>query len=378
MQLFSKAILLCLLFLTAGFWACDKKEETIPELTIPATYDGSTFSTVSAQETALVTSYLNFSPILKSGNNGNPINPRDLNLGFSTNSPSIKSATSAYFASLLEGTDGYFDRLSKASAGTYTPTATPTGNGGVYGTYVFTSDGIEPAEVIEKGLLGATFYHYGLKLFIENPNIANPATADQLLALYGASPDFPNSSNAAFYARPDRALAAYAAQRDKGDDAGIYSQIKAKFIRLQAAYKGGPNYTRERDQAFSDLLTLWEKVMAASAIHACHQTINRVQAAPSSEASRAQALHWNSSSIGFLLGLRNIPNKTITDSRLDELLGKLYFVPRGTSSAYKLVTEPTAAATQIAGVITTLQTTYGFTDQEVQDMKTNWVGQQGR
>jgi hypothetical protein len=93
---------------------------------------------------------------------------------------------------------------------------------------------------------------------------------------------------------------------------------------------------------------------------------------------KAQALHWNSSSIGFLLGLRTIPNKTITDAKIDEILVKLYFVPQGTSSAHKVVTEPGTSATQISEVIITIQTTYGFSDQEVIDMKTNWVGQQGR
>jgi|GEM_PF-1311986 hypothetical protein len=378
MHLISKATLYTALFSCLSLYSCEKKEATVPELTVPTTYDGSAFFTVSAQESTLVNNYLTFSSILKSGNDGSTVNPRDLNLGFSTNSPSIKSATTPSFITLMEGTNGYFDKLSKASAGTYFPGANSMGIGGVYGNYVFNGDGIEPAEIIEKGLLGAAFYNYGLKLYIDNPNIANPASVDRLLALYGTSPDFPNSSNAAFYARPDKALAAYAAQRDKGDDKGIYSQIKTQFIKLQAAYKGGSNYDRERNQSFSDLLTLWEKVLAASAIHSCQQTLERLQGTNPTDPLKAQALHWNSSSIGFLLGLRTIPNKTITDAKIDEILVKLYFVPQGTSSAHKVVTEPGTSATQISEVIITIQTTYGFSDQEVIDMKTNWVGQQGR
>lgn len=378
MKLYLKAIPFILCLSITGLFSCEKKEDAIPELTIPAAYDGSTFATVSAQEGALVNNYLNFLPILKSGNNGTNINPRDLNLGFSTSSPTIKSATTPYFISLTEGASGYFDKLSKASGGTYTPGANPMGNGGLYANYVFSGDGTEPAELIEKGLLGALFYNYGLKLYIENPNVANPTTADQLLALYGSSPDLPNSSNAAFYARPDKAIAAYAAQRDKGDEKGIYTQIKTQFIKLQAAYKGGANYNRERDQAFSDILTLWEKVLAATAIHSCYQTLERIQATNAPDLTKAQALHWHSSSIGFLLGMRTIPNKTITDAKIDEVLAKLYFVPQGETTAYKVLTESAAAATQITQAISMIQTTYGFSDQEVLDMKTNWVGQQGR
>jgi hypothetical protein len=362
------------LALLLAITSCEKTE-TRPELTIPDSYDGSTFSSYAAQEIALVNNLNNLMAVLNSGNTGEVINVRDLALAFSTNSPSVKSATNTYFASLLEGTNGYFDRLSKASGKAYIPAGPPQGSGGVYGGYVFDSTGIEPAALIGRGLLGAALYRTALNLYIQNPNINNPATADQLLATYGANPSFPNSPTAP---RADQAVAALAARYDKNDGNGLYSKIKQNFIKLQAAYEAGEGYNQQRDQAFSDILTLWEKAQAAAAIHACHEVV-RLMSAPSPTATdKANALHRYSECIGFLLGYKTISNKTITDTRLDELLALLNFQPQGPKAAYKLITEPARELANVLEVLARLKETYRFSDQEIEDLKKDWVAEQGR
>ncbi len=362
---------LALLFTIAS---CEKKE-TIPELTIPDSYDGSSFASYAAQEIALISNLNNLIAVLNSGNSGEPVNVRDLALGFSTNSPSVKSATNTYFASLLEGTNGYFDRLSKASGKGYVPTGPPQGSGGVYGGFLFDSTGIEPAALIGRGLLGAALYRHALNLYIQNPNINNPATADQLLGVYGANPSFPNSPTAA---RADQAVAALAARYDKNDGNGLYSKLKQNFIKLQAAYKAGGSYNQQRDQAFSDILTLWEKAQAAAAIHACHEVVSLMSAPSPSPLEKANALHRYSECIGFLLGYKTISNKTITDTRLDELLALLNFQPQGPKAAYKIVTDPARELANVREVIARLKETYRFSDQEIEDLKKDWVTEQGR
>lgn len=370
-----KLIIHCLLSgVLLSLSGCEKKD-TLPDLTLSDTYDGSKFSSYAAQEIAIVNNLNELIAVARSGNGGEEVNVRDIALAFSINSPSVKSATTPYFTSLLEGTGGLFDRLSKASAQTYTPSGSSGGTGGVYGGYVFDANGLEPAELIGKGLLGAALYRYALNLYIQNPNINNPATADRLLATYGANPDFPNSPNAP---RPDKAVAAYVAQYDKNDGKGLYSKIKQDFLKLQAAYIAGEAYAQARDQAYSDILTTWEKGLAAAAIHSCHKVVEIMSAPTPSEAAKAQALHRYSECIGLILGLRTIPNKTITDTRLDELLGLLNFQPQGSSAAYKIVTEPARETGRVKEVLAKLKETYSFSDQEIEDLKKDWVSTQSR
>jgi hypothetical protein len=345
--------------------SCDTKE-VLPELTIPASYDGSTFATYANQERSLVNNLDNLTALANSGNGGKEVNVRDLALAFSTGSPNVKNATNSYFASLLEGTNGYFDILSKASVRSYSPGSPSSGPGGLYGGYLFDSTGAEPAALIERGLLGATLYRYGLNLFVQNPNINNPATADQLLAIYGANPNFPNSPQAS---RTDKAVAALAARYDKNDGNGLYTKIKQNFIKLQAAYKAGERYNPQRDQAFSEILTLMEKVQAAAAIHACHRVVELMSAPAPAEATKAEALHRYSQCIGFLLGFKNISNKTITDTRLDELLALLNFPVQGVKTPYKIVTEPVREISDVNVVLSRLQATYGFSEQEMEELK---------
>lgn len=368
--------LISFVFLATGyvFTSCNKVE-SLPELTVPGTYEGSKFSSYTVQEVALINNLDSLVKIAKSGEGGEEVNVRDLGLAFSTNSPSLKSVTTPYFTSLLEGTVGYFEKLSKASTHLYTPTDSPGSTGGIYGGYLFDGNGVEPAELITKGLLGAALYRYGLNLYIQNPNINNPATADQLLAVYGANPGFPNSPNAS---RPDRAVAASVARHDKNDGNGIYSKIKQNFLKLQAAYTAGDSYAQQRDQAYSDILTLWEKGQAAAAMYACHKAVELMSAAAPSEANKAEALHHYSEIIGYLLGFKSIQNKTIPDARIDELLDLLNFQPQGTSSAYKLVTDPAREVVRVKEVIAKLKETYSFSDQEIEDLKKDWVSVQSR
>ncbi len=374
MRLFTKVPYFILPGILVFLSACEKKD-SLPALTVPTTYDGSTFSAYANQEIALINNLDSLIKVMMSGNAGGEINARDLGLAFSTNSPSLKSATSTYFTGLLEGTNGYFDKLSKSSAKVYSPAESPGGSGGVYGGYVFDATGVEPAALISRGLLGAALYRYALNLYIQNPNINNPATVDRLLAVYGSNPDFPNSPTTA---RPDKAVAALLARRDKNDGNGLYSKVEQNFLKVQAAYKAGDAYTQQRDQAYSDILYLWEKGIAANAIYAGHQVVDLMSAASPTAATKAQALHRYSELIGYLLGFKTIQNKTITDTRLDELLSLLNFQPQSTPTAYKLVTNPTQEVAKVKEVISKLKETYSFSDQEIEDLKKDWVSVQSR
>jgi hypothetical protein len=358
--------------------ACTEKD-TRPELSPATTYDGTRFRSAAASELALLANLERLTDLVRAGRSGEEIGVRDLTLAYGTNSPSLKNRSTEYFVNLLQGPGNYLEKAAAASTQKYLPGPPTGGSGGTYGGYLFDANGVEPEQIVEKGLLGAALYYSALNLYTQNPNVANPATADQVLALYGASPAFPSSTNSSRHPVPDRAQAALAAQRDNNSGNGLYSQIRNHFLMLQASYAAGEQYQRERNKAFADILNTWEKSMAATVIH----NSRRVQAllggtSAASEPTRAEALHLYNASIGLLNGFRTVPSTRIQPAQLDELLTLLNFPPGGTPAPYKVLTTTATELPRLAQVVAQLKSTYGFTDQEMEDLNKNWVAEQNR
>ncbi|MBU3680210.1 MAG: hypothetical protein FGM32_11525, partial [Candidatus Kapabacteria bacterium] len=156
----------------------------------------------------------------------------------------------------------YANELADASGGVYDwktpPTASSTG--GVYGAYLFTKNGLDAVEMIEKGLFAAVLYAKARTI------VSRPLTREsvhQLLALYGANPRFPNTGKAS--ADPDQFVAAYCARRDMNDGKGMYSQIKREFIRAQWNVTSGT--ASEASAAANNILRLWERSQMATVIN---------------------------------------------------------------------------------------------------------------
>ncbi|MBK6993792.1 MAG: DUF4856 domain-containing protein [Lewinellaceae bacterium] len=266
--------------------------------------------------------------------------------------------------------------MAKASGTSYTP-GVPTGNGGVLNGYLFDENGLEYEQLMEKGLFGAALYNHAVSLM---KGSMTPATADQLLRIFGAHPDFPNTPTAANAANPAKFMANYAARRDKNDGTGLYFQMKNAFIKLQAALKAGKDYKQERDEALLALRQTWEKVNAGTMINYCHSVISDLSATNPTDAQKASALHAYSECVGFIHGWRTIPQdfKTITDVEIDELLVLFNAPYNGTPTSYKFATDPVNELPKLTQVISKLKAKYGFSDQEVEDFRNNWVAVQGR
>lgn len=354
--------------------SCNKEKDP---LVIPTQYDGSAYQAntttqygVRSQLDALVTE------IKKGRTSGVVLDFATLSQLYNTGTPSLKSLTTAYYAGRLEGTGNWFDELVKASGATYTPSV-PSGQGGSFGGYLFDENGLEYEQLAEKGLFGAAMYHHAITLMQGDMNIE---TADQVLAIFGAHPDFPNTPTATNAANPDKFLANYAARRDKNDGKGLYSQIKTNFLTLQAALKAGADYNTERDEALSALRLNWEKVNFATVINYCHSVISRMSATNPTDSDKAASLHAYSECVGFVHGWRSIPQgyKTITDTEIDEILTLLNAPYNATPTSYKFITDPLNELPKLTQVIQKLQTRYQFSDQEIEDFKKNWVAEQGR
>jgi hypothetical protein len=175
-------------------------------------------------------------------------------------------------------------------------------------------------------------------------------------------------------------MAGYAARRDKNDGKGLYSQFKNNAIKLQAAVKAGNDYKAQQTEALNALKTAWEKANAATIINYCHATLSRLSATNPSENDIAAALHAYSEGVGFIHGWKTIPqkHKIITDAQIDEILA-LFNAPSGqTPTSYKFATDPVNELPKIQQVIDKLKAIYGFSNQDLEDFKKNWVNEQGR
>ena len=365
-----------LTLLALGLTTCkDGGDPTRPDLVIPATYNATTFSANNMVQSGVISRFSTLVSEAKKGRiNGTVVNPATLTQLFDADNPSLKSQTTAYYAALLEGSGKWFDALSQASGNTYTP-GTPVGQGGTFGGYLFDENGLEMEQLVDKGLFGAALYNHALQLTNSTMTVA---TADQMLTIVGGNPTFPNSDDATKHAQPDKYLLNYAARRDKNDGTGLYTQIKNNFIKLQAALAAGADYNPERDAAIADIQLLLEKVNAATTINYCHSVISTLSTTNPTDEQKAAALHAYGECVGFIHGWRTVAAKKISDSEIDEILILLNAPVNGTPQSYLFVTDALNQLPKLQQVIAKLKTLYGFSDQEIEDFKKNWVKEQNR
>lgn len=375
----AKGFVLLLGVVLVGLSSCGK-DDTKPALTIPNAYDGSTFAANTATQSALIDQLLALTDEAKKGRTAtNTVSRQSLQARFNAANPALSAEITTYYKGRLEGDGGWFDELAKASGSSWTPQApNGTSQGGVYGGYLFDEYGVEMEQLVEKGQFNATLYNHAIKL-MSGP--ITPQTVDQLLAIFGAKPAFANSgSDNVPVQNRDRAMANYGARRDKNDGKGMYAQIRTAFIRLQAAVKAGDAYNEERDQALADIRLLWEKINAATVINYCHTPISRLSATNPTESEIGAALHAIGEGIGFIHGYRTIDPRyrKITDAEIDQVLALLNAPANGDAAVYKFATDPATELPKLQQLIAQLQGLYGFSNQEIEDFKANWVSAQGR
>lgn len=366
-------VLLALLAVVA-LMGCGKDEKE--PLTIPGSYDGAAFAANTATQAAVRNQLEQLVTEIKKGRvSGVTLDFTTLHDLFVTGAPSLYSISTPYYRSQIDGVGNWLDELAKASGGAYTPGAPAGGQGGVYGSYLFDENGLELEQMVEKGLFGAALYNHALALTQDG---LTPAEVDQMASVFGAPPSFPNTNNAASTATPDKFLAGYAARRDKNDGSGLYTTIRDNFIKLQAAVKAGDDYKEEQEEALEAILENWEKANAATIINYCHSVISALSATNPTDSQKAGALHSCSEAVGFIQGWRTLSRKTITDAEIDEVLTLLNAPQGGTPTLYKFATDPVNELPKLTEAIDKLKGIYGFSTQEIEDFRKNWVAEQGR
>jgi hypothetical protein len=373
--LFKSSLIIGYVAVLAIFTGC--KDDEVTPLVIPTEYDGASFSANSTTELSVSQQLGSITAEAKKGRtNGKTVSATALSDLFTAGSPSLKAVATTYYAGKLEGTSGFLNQLALASGGTYTP-GTPTGNGGTFGGYLFDENGLEIEQLIEKGQFGAVLFNHAASL-LSGP-LTNETT-DKVIAIFGANPSFPNSSDGSKHETPDKFAAVYAARRDKNDGNGFYTTLKANFVKLQAAIKAGNDYKNDQQAAIKAIKENWEKANGATIINYSHVVISTLSATNPNDTQKANALHAYGECVGFVLGWRTISqeHKIITDAQIDELLTLLNAPADGTPTSYKFVTDSVNELPKLQQVIAKLKSIYGFSDQQVEDFKKNWVAEQAR
>ena len=358
----------------AFLFACDSDDsnEVQPEFQVSDTYSSSTFAANTTELANLQSSFSSLVSTAKAGRTGEAVEVADLQADYTAGSPSVADNTSSWYNSQLTGEDGYFAELAAASGNTWAPGETD-GEGGVYGGYLFDENGMEVEQLIDKGLYGALLYNQAQELLAQPANAAAP---DQVLALFGANPAFPNSDNAANVATPDAFMAKYVARRDALDGNGIYTKLNYEFRRWQSAIAAGN--TAEQQAATAAIAELWEKGSAATAINYLHSAISKLSATNPSEAEVGSALHAYAEAIGFIQGFYTLENKLISDAQIEQLSQQLLAPIDGEASSYLFATEAATELPRMVNAIAELQSIYNFSDAEIESFRTNWVNQQSR
>lgn len=366
--------LLGLSILIVFLGACEKDATVIVDYVFE--YQGDQFATNAASELELRAALSDLAEEMQKGRApGTTVEAGRLNELYQAGTSSLASVTTDYYQGRIEGTDGWLSELADASGGNYTPGA-PQGSGGVYEGYLFNAYGLELEQIVEKGLFAAAMYHHAADIL---DGEHDTTTADRVVALFGAHPDFPNSDNSSLD-HPDTYAAKYTARRDKNDGMGLYALMVQSFTALQTAIRVGEDLDDTKTTAISNIKTTWEKAVFATVINYLHSAISKLSSTNPTDADKASALHAYGEVVGFVHGWRGIPQeqKVITDAEVDELLVLLNAPYDTNASSYLFVTDPVNELPKLTQVIGKVQNIYGFSDAEIQDFKENWIAKQGR
>lgn len=239
------------------------------------------------------------------------------NFSFSSN----KMLSDKCFGPHVSKIEEYFDRIEAISAEQKVASNGTAGysesNAGSIRLY--DENGMELSEFIEKGIMGAVFYYQATGVYLEsekmnvdNENvIEGEGTAmqhhwDEAYGYLGVDLSFPqNVDNLRYWG-------VYCNRRN--DLIGSNEALSEAFRRGRAAIN--VNLLEDRDAAIVDVRKQWELVAAATIIHYLNEAIDNI----GDDHIRNHVL---SEGYVFIEGLFYNPQKTISNSEIDEVLAKI-------------------------------------------------------
>ncbi|MCX8081352.1 MAG: DUF4856 domain-containing protein [Bacteroidia bacterium] len=246
------------------------------------------------------------------------VNSPFANNALNTSGKDIKSKVFSLDQNLFEK---FMDSLQIASQ------STVAGSNGVSGVvasntepgknYLCDKNGIEWAQIIEKGLMGALIYYQSTAVYLSESKIGNSVdntsvtpgqgTAmehhwDEAFGYFGVPVDFPSNTNGV------RFWGKYC--NDRNPLMGCNATIMNAFIKGRAAISNKDYPTR--DQQVPIIRDNWEKVIAATII----SYVNKTKQKMTDDAIRN---HNCSEIMAFIMNFKYNPTKKITDAQINQL-----------------------------------------------------------
>lgn len=281
----------------------------------------------------------------------------------------LRPAFNAVIAALIP------ELVAAANGGSYHPdsSAVYNGEGGGYTLtgsrrYLYDENGLEPQQIIEKGMYMALLYNQ----MLEVTSTLEEGDADRLLALLGANPRFRNSNRGEY---ADRLGANYIARRDQNQGNGLYFENTDALRSLRIALSADAPIAAQ--QAADAFLIAYERGIAATIINYLHQANASISLSNPTDDDLSAALHAYAEAIGFSLGFIGL-DTFITDDQMAEIINLMRYNDGPNSEVFRLVTERFDSMERNNQIIDRFQQVYGFSDQEIDSFRFNWVNEQGR
>lgn len=186
-------------------------------------------------------------------------------------------------------------------------------------SYYVNENGLEYAQFVAKGLMGALLYYQATAIYLGNEkmNVDNEDSTpgkgtamehhwDESFGYWGVPKDFPKNTDGLYF------WGAYTNGRSK--HLGISQPLMDSYIRGRAAISAGDMVTR--DEARNNIKTLWEKVVAASAIHYMNGSYEDFD-------DMGARLHQLSEGVGFIFSLLFNDHRSVNQDEVFDLIKKL-------------------------------------------------------
>lgn len=328
LRTFTLAVAACVVFSS-----CEDDKEDNPSYTVPQTYN---FENVSySGQTQRMQMLDELDAYIKTGHTGAQLDAQKMkdmyaNTNNAFSDASLNAATSKELKNKTILTaqpvfEGLFEDVAAASQ--RNGAAASAGSAGILTTndgargYLVDANGLEYAQVIQKGLMGAVFYNQSVEGYLTEEKIGaavDNATVtpgegtkmehhwDEAFGYFGAPVDFPANTTGLKY------WANYSNQVDAA--LGSNKAMMDAFIKGRAAISAKD--MEGKNEAAATLRTEWERLVAASAIH-------ELNAAKTNIADQAKKSHYLSEAIGFVMGLQFKSDRKLSTAKYEEVMSAI-------------------------------------------------------
>lgn len=334
---------------------------------IPDSYPAADWDANTSVEKDIITRFKAFQQPMKDAEASATVMPTAsaLTALFDAGSPSLRSITTPYYATQVDGLIAEFE---KAAGKTWKPSEPPPSSGGIYSKWIFDARGRDLRQAIEKGMFAATTFNHAIALVASSPDAK---AIDRLLAMYGAHPSFPHDDKDPNH--PDQFTAQYAKRRDDKTNAtpGLYRKLKASFIAARTTAAAGADCAADRDAAVKAIKTDWERTLMSTVVFYANDAAKKLTVDPPTDDDVAAGLHSLGEMVAFVHGYRQIDTtqRTLSDKDVDDILALLGAPATGDATSYKFATETATEVGKLPQVSAKLKAIYGFSDAEMEQFK---------